>query len=180
MKSNWFVISGAPSAGKTTTVHLLKQRGYETTYETARLYYESQIKKGLTSEQIRSDPQTLEDNILKLQIELEEKYKPEQLLFLDIAVPDTYAYYEFNKIKVPEALFTDTTGRYNTVFFLETVNIEYDEVRRETEDQIKIIEELILKQYKKLGLEPIRIPKMTQTERVDLILNYVKKFSLAI
>ena len=39
---NWYVIRGGPSSGKTTTVNLLKERGYITTFEHARHYLNTQ------------------------------------------------------------------------------------------------------------------------------------------
>lgn len=33
-KTNWYVVTGGPSFRKTTTVNLLKERGYKTTIET--------------------------------------------------------------------------------------------------------------------------------------------------
>ncbi len=35
--TNWYVITGWQSSGKTTTVNLLKERGYITTFEQAKL-----------------------------------------------------------------------------------------------------------------------------------------------
>ena len=37
-QTNWYVITGGPGSGKTTTVNLLKERGYITTFEHARHY----------------------------------------------------------------------------------------------------------------------------------------------
>ena len=37
-QTNWYVITGGPGSGKTTTVNLLKERGYITTFEHARNY----------------------------------------------------------------------------------------------------------------------------------------------
>lgn len=38
---NWYVITGGPGSGKTTTAHLLKERGYTTTFEHARHYLDN-------------------------------------------------------------------------------------------------------------------------------------------
>ena len=47
-QTNWYVITGGPSSGKTTTVTLLKERGYITTMEHARHYLDTQRLKGKT------------------------------------------------------------------------------------------------------------------------------------
>ena len=46
--TNWYVITGGPSSGKTTTVNLLKARGYKTTTEHARHYLDTQRINGKT------------------------------------------------------------------------------------------------------------------------------------
>ena len=52
-QTNWYVITGGPSSGKTTTVNLLKARGYKTTIEHARHYLDTQQSNGKTVEEIR-------------------------------------------------------------------------------------------------------------------------------
>ena len=54
-KTNWYVITGGPSFGKTTTVNLLKERGYITTIEHARHYLDTQRLKGRTVEEVRKN-----------------------------------------------------------------------------------------------------------------------------
>ena len=50
-QTNWYVITGGPSSGKTTTVNLLKERGYITTFEHARHYMDTQRVSGKTAAQ---------------------------------------------------------------------------------------------------------------------------------
>ncbi len=52
-QTNWYVITGGPSSGKTTTVNLLKERGYITTFEHARHYLDTQRLKGKTIDEVR-------------------------------------------------------------------------------------------------------------------------------
>ena len=54
-QTNWYVITGGPSSGKTTTVNLLKERGYITTIEHARHYLDTQRLKGKTIEEVRKN-----------------------------------------------------------------------------------------------------------------------------
>ena len=53
--NNWYVITGAPSSGKTTIVKLLKSKGYIVLYEAARIYIDQELKKGKTIQKIRKD-----------------------------------------------------------------------------------------------------------------------------
>ena len=40
-QTNWYVITGGPGSGITTTVNLLKERGYITNFEHARHYLDT-------------------------------------------------------------------------------------------------------------------------------------------
>ena len=66
----WYVITGGPSAGKTTVIDLLAQHGYATTIEEARHYINLEAHLGINSTQARLDACAFQQNILKLQIEL--------------------------------------------------------------------------------------------------------------
>ena len=54
-QTNWYVITGGPGSGKTTTVNLLRARGYNTTIEHARHYIDTQRVTGRTVDEIRKN-----------------------------------------------------------------------------------------------------------------------------
>ena len=95
MKNSWFAIEGGPSSGKTTTIEILKNRGFKTVDESARQYYQSQINAGVTNEEIRQNPQKLQDSIAQMQIDIEAKLDPEETIFFDSGIPHVAAYYDF-------------------------------------------------------------------------------------
>ena len=67
-QTNWYVITGGPSSGKTTTVNLLNKRGYKTTIEHARHYLDTQLVKGKTVDEIRSNQKEFQSGILHCRI----------------------------------------------------------------------------------------------------------------
>lgn len=67
--TNWYVITGGPSSGKTTTVNLLKEQGYITTFEHARHYLDTQRLKGRTVEETRNKQAEFQLGVLEMQIE---------------------------------------------------------------------------------------------------------------
>lgn len=171
MKNNWFVITGGPCSGKSTTLQLLSKKGFKVTQETAREYIDSEIKKGVSLLEIRSNPQKLQDNIAKAQIKLEESLNPNEAIFLDRAVPDSIGYYNFLKIKCPDFVSRKAKGsEYKTVFFLEQLPYVNDSVRDETKEQAEEISRALEKAYSNLNIEFTKVPVMDKKKRVEFIL----------
>src|ERR1035437_2236108 len=86
--TNWYVITGGPCSGKTTVVNLLQARGYKTTIEDARHYLEMQALNGRTVEEVRKHQADFQLAVLQMQIEQEKELSPEDIVFLDRAIPD--------------------------------------------------------------------------------------------
>ena len=97
-KTNWYVITGGPGCGKTTTVNLLKDKGYKTTIEHARHYIDTQLIAGRTTEEVRHNQQEFQSRILAMQIAAENLLPADDIVFLDRAIPDALAYYRFLKL----------------------------------------------------------------------------------
>jgi predicted ATPase len=95
VNTNWYVITGGPSSGKTTTVNLLKDRGYITTMEHARHFLDTQRLKGRTIEEVRKNQLEFQHGVLQMQIDQENEIAPHVQVFLDRAVPDALAYHRY-------------------------------------------------------------------------------------
>src|SRR3989344_7362341 len=93
--TQWYVITGGPGSGKTTTVNILKQRGYQTTIEHARHYIDTQRITGKSVEEIRANQLVFQHGVLDMQIQQERSLSPNEVVFLDRAMPDQKAYYCF-------------------------------------------------------------------------------------
>ena len=58
--TNWYVFTGAPCSGKTSVILALEKDNYRVIHEVARGYIDSQLQKGHSLAEIKSDP--LEEN----------------------------------------------------------------------------------------------------------------------
>jgi len=71
VQTNWHVITGGPSCGKTTLINLLADRGLWMVAEGARLFMEREVASGRTFEELRADIAALQCGIKDMQLEIE-------------------------------------------------------------------------------------------------------------
>lgn len=170
-KNNWYVITGAPSSGKTTLIELLEKRGFHVIHEAARAYINEEIERGRTINEIRRDELQFQKKILELKIEQEKALDPEKIFFLDRGIPDSIAYYALYGAREDEFLKNATRYcSYRKVFLLDMVENEQDYARIENEEQRQQIHDLLFKCYSELRIPLFAIPAMPPEERIDYIL----------
>ena len=170
--TNWYVITGGPSTGKTTIIDLLQKKGYKTTIEHARHYIDTMHDDGQTVEEIRSNKRKFQLGVLDMQIEQEASLNKEDIVFLDRAIPDAQAYYQFLKLDYDEKLLNAIKAvSYKKIFILDRLPFTKDYARTENEDDQKNIHQLIIEVYKNLGFPIVFIPVLPPLERVEYLLN---------
>jgi len=170
-KTNWYVITGGPSSGKTTTINLLQTRGYKITIEHARHYIDTMRQGGKTVEEIRRNQVQFQLGILEMQIEQEKQINPDDVVFLDRAIPDALAYYRFLNLVEDEILIKALEAvYYKKVFILDYLPFVQDYARTEDQEDQKRIHAMLLDVYRSLPFPVINVPVLPPEERVDFIL----------
>lgn len=174
IKTNWQVITGGPSTGKTTVINLLTKRGYKTTIEHARHYIDTMKVEGITVEEIRANKRKFQLGVLDMQIEQEAELSPDETVFLDRAIPDAMAYYQFLKLEYDNLLLKAMEQvYYKNIFILDRLPFVSDYARIEDEQAQINIHQLIISVYESLGFPVIFVPVISPEERVDFILNNI-------
>lgn len=169
--TRWYVITGGPSSGKTTTIELLARRGYRTTIEHARHFIDTQRVTGRTVAEIRANQREFQRGILQMQIEQEQSLDPNEVWFLDRALPDALAYYRFLALEPePELIAALKTASYRKVFILDLLPLQKDYARTEDAEAQRRIHELLIEVYRSLGFTCETVPALLPEERVDYIL----------
>lgn len=171
IRTNWNVITGGPCTGKTTVVNILAKRGYKTTIEHARHYIDTQKITGRTVEEIRENKKEFQLGILNMQINEEATLNVNELVFLDRALPDAMAYYQFLGLEYDERLIEQCNKYcYHRVFILDRLPLTNDYARVEDEAEQIQIHNLIIKVYQTFPCPIVHVPVLPLEERVDFIL----------
>lgn len=173
--SNWYVITGGPSSGKTTVLNKLAKLGYVIYPEAARVFIDQEMAKGETLKEIRDDEAEFQRKVLKIKIEVEKTAPRDKIVFFDRAIPDSIAYYQICGLDPKEVLKFCRRKKYRKIFFLEQLPLDQDYARVEDGKTIKELNSLLKESYKKLGYKVIIVPAVSIKERVKKILAKVKK-----
>lgn len=171
MTNNWYVITGAPSSGKTTTLQALEKKGFKVIYEASRALIDEEMKKGKTLQEIRKNELEFQKKVLELKVKIEKNLNLKDLVFLERGIPDSIVYYQLcGLVEEPNLEKAVKKSSYKKVFLLELLDYVKDYARTEDEDKAKEIEKKLLESYKKIGIKVIKVPKKTIDERVNFIL----------
>ncbi|MCI5056220.1 MAG: ATP-binding protein [Flavobacteriales bacterium] len=175
-QTNWNVITGGPGIGKTTLIEMLAGLGYTTTVENARLYIEEELAKGISINDIRSDFKKLQTSILKKQIHTESELNKDQTVFLDRAIPDAKAYYDFLGLTYDDLLLSHLKKyRYRNVFVLDILPLHNDYARTENKEEQLQIHSNLISVYEKMGYNIIHVPVLDPESRMEFILNHISE-----
>lgn len=171
IQTNWHVITGAPSCGKTTLIDLLASQGFQTVPETARQFIQKVMSKGQRIHPILADPAALQRNIKDRQVSIENGLEANDVLFLDGAVPGSLAYFRACGLNPNEILLECFHHRYASVFVLDPLPFQADAQRVEEIATIAgYLDEWHTRDYIALGYDVVRVPVLPPEDRIAFVL----------
>jgi predicted ATPase len=171
VRTNWHVITGAQSSGKTTLINDLAGEGFQTVPEVARLFFERELAKGRTIEECLGDKAELERCLMALQLEIEADLPPEEVMFLDRGLPDCLTFYRAFGVDPNEMLLDCRRFRYASVFVLDRLPIAQDGLRIQDTALADFLDRWLPRDYGNLGYEVVRVPVLPPQDRVEFILH---------
>ena len=167
----WYVLTGGPSAGKTTLINALSERGYRTVSEAARDFIEEEIAKGKTYAEVRKDEAAFQRALVERKIAMEKALSREKLTFFDRGIPDSTAYYELIGLPIDSELRAAlAAASYRKAFLLGLIPFEKDDIRKETQEDAITLNRLLRKSYEELGVRVVDVSVMPIQDRADFIL----------
>ena len=168
MKSNpYYIITGAPSTGKTSILNELSSKGFKCHSEIARQVIRENLDSGL--EIFPWNQMHLFSDMV-----LVNSFNPNQIQFLDRSMVDLIGYMHFAGKEAPNHYKEEAlkVGYAKKVFYLPIWTDIYttDEERKESVEEAEQIDKALYNAYESLGFEIIEVPKGSVFERVDFIL----------
>ncbi|TAL64783.1 MAG: ATPase [Legionella sp.] len=180
IKTQWCVITGAPSSGKTTLINHLAGRGYKISPEVARDCIEHELLAHHHNF-AEIEQSILQQTIANEMSDRETLLPHSEIIFFDRGLPDSLAYYRFHQLDPQSVRKACETIRYLKVFFCHGLPLAQDPIRIEDEREAKTIGEYIYQSYADLGYELIELPALSVEERLKIILeNQSVKRSLSL
>lgn len=174
-ETNWYVITGAPSSGKTTLLKELEQLGYRVIHEVARAFIEMEMEQGQTLEKIRADKETFENRVLHAKIAIEERLPKDEVIIFDRAIPDSIPYFKLAGLDTKRVIERSPRHRYKKVFVLDRLPCAKDQARIEDQETAARLDRELEACYRTLGYEIKRIGVIPVQARLRLILQEIEK-----
>jgi predicted ATPase len=170
VQTNWHVITGAPSCGKTTLIDQLADKGFQTVPETAHLYIEREMELGRKIDEIFKNRVDLQRILIKMQVGIERELEANEMTFLDRALPDSLAFNRYVGLNPNELLSECFYHRYASVFILDPLPFQENGVRDVDSAVVSYLDEWIARDYSTLGYVVVRVPVLAPQERLAFVL----------
>jgi predicted ATPase len=173
--TNWVVVTGPPSSGKTTLIQGLQARGLTICPESAREIIQYSLSAGFIAKCLRHDKLKLQRQILSVSLKREHQLDCAERIFFDRGTPDSIAYFKLYGFDLQPAIRASMFRRYQHVIYCEGLPIVRDGLRQESDVEAKKIGELLLEAYRMLGYRPICLPVLPPEERLAFLLQSLVK-----
>jgi predicted ATPase len=165
------VITGGPCCGKTTIIESLRDLGYRSLPEVARMVIDESKKKGsdLVPWLRLADFQTeVAKRILEQEQVLEER---RDTFFLDRGLIDGAGYCKEGCIPINEEILRHGYNRYGKVIVLDPLPYKSDGSRIETSARARSIHNCIIDVYAHFRYTVYTVPVLPPQERLEIILD---------
>ncbi|KGP62645.1 ATPase [Legionella norrlandica] len=177
IQTNWCVITGGPSSGKTTLINSLAELGYQTAPEIARFYINQLLShEQKTLQEVKhNNILWLQRKILNIMLRRERHLSKGDLIFFDRGTPDSIGYFRFHHLEDTHVVKACQHLRYRKIFFCHPLPVVPDTIRDENDATAKMISNCIYNAYIDLNYPIIELPAISVEKRLEIILSQIKQ-----
>ena len=169
IETDWVVITGPPSSGKTTLLNLFAEAGHPVSHDSTRQLIADVTAAGRDAEEFRF-ADDFQPRVLEAMSAAEHRLEPSDRVFLEYALPCNIAFHRTEALELTPGLAEAATRfRYAAVFILEPVGWETDEQRVEDAEYQAAVHQHMWDVYREHGYEPIRLEAVSPAERFDRV-----------
>ena len=167
--TDWVVITGPPSSGKTTLLNLFADAGHPVSHDSTRQLIADVTASGRDAEEFRF-ADDFQPRVLEAMAAAEGQLDPSEVTFLEYALPCNIAFHRTEGRELTPGLAEAAERfRYAEVFVLDPVGWQSDAERVEGEAYQTEVHGHLFDVYRELGYDPIRIPPVSPTKRYGLV-----------
>ena len=176
VKNNFFVLTGGPGGGKSTVLNALRQLGFESVDETARLIIKTRLAAGFPP---RPSPIEFATEMFEMDLEnFRSRIESSKIIFFDRSFLDSAALiYDADLRQYERIAHLLDTNRFNSTIFITppwediyTSDQERDQTFKEAIETYRKLSDW----YRSMGYAPKLLPKSSVDARADFILNEIR------
>ena len=169
IETDWVVITGPPSSGKTTLQNLLAAQGWPISTDSTRRLIASVVADGRDAEEFRF-ADDFQPRVLEAMLDAELQLDPTQRTFLEYALPCNIAFHRTEDLPLTDGLAAAATRfRYRHVFILDPLEWRNDTERVEDEAYQRAVHANMWEVYRELGYAPIRLRALSPADRLAVV-----------
>ena len=176
LDTNWYLATGAPSSGKSTSLRKLQREGYRINPDISREYIVELKKRGVPfTKEVLYSMETQKILFMLMTADALE-LDPDDFIIHDYSLPDNLAFLRLGGLDIPDEIQQSTEiFRYRKVFLFEPLEMVQDGIRTEDrEDQEKLFY-LLQNTYESIGYDPILVKSDTVENRHKFLLSNLPK-----
>ena len=176
METNWFLASGAPSSGKSTSLRHLQKEGYNINPDISRDYIVDLKKRGIPFKKDVLYSVETQKILFYLMTKDALALDTEDLIIHDYSLPDNIAFLKLGGLPVPDEVKRSAMSfRFRKVFLFEPLEFIKDGVRTEDKEDQERLFQLLNETYIFLGYDPILVKSDTIENRHRFLLENLPK-----
>lgn len=167
--TDWVVITGPPSSGKTTLLQLLADQGGVTSADSTRQLISEVVAGGRDAEEFRF-ADDFQPRVLEAMLAAETRLDPSTRTYLEYALPCNIAFHRTEERDLTKGLAAAAQRfRYKAVFILDPLPWKNDSERVEDETYQREVHQNMWDVYREHGYDPIRVRALSATDRLAVV-----------